>query len=424
MSIGRLGYWLQVVGLGYAVIFCTPAAADGLSAGELLTLPGTSSNALIVPTEADLELAQAETVTITAVELVSSEQGANLILQAEAPLAASFSTEGNDLLIEVPNAQLQGADRTQLSPTVGIAAMSVRAIAPNRLQIRVTGIETAPTGQILSSEAGLTLGITPIASIATPIRIIVTAEKQPDTVQGIPISITALTEEDIEDADITSFEQIARATPNFTTYTPGRNFLLYSVRGLSNFNFLSRDPVAFYIDDVPYDYTGFLDLQLTDLERVEVLRGPQSTLYGRNAEAGVVNVVTRRPTNTPEYRLSAALGNFSTPDLHGSVSGPLVEDELFFRLSGNFSRRDGFTTNTLTGEDIDFEAGGGGRMQLRWMPSEAWEILLNASIDSYRDGTPPISRPDLGQSPSETTINAIGFNNLDTHSPKQVTRCL
>ncbi|MEM9806086.1 MAG: Plug domain-containing protein [Cyanobacteria bacterium P01_D01_bin.56] len=127
------------------------------------------------------------------------------------------------------------------------------------------------------------------------LRIVVTAEKRPDTVQDIPISITAFTQEDIEDADITSFEDIAGATPNFTAYTPGRNFLLYSVRGLSNFNFLSRDPVAFYIDDVPYDYTGFLDLDLTDLERVEVLRGPQSTLYGRNAEAGVVNVVPANP---------------------------------------------------------------------------------------------------------------------------------
>ncbi|MEO0349208.1 MAG: TonB-dependent receptor [Cyanobacteria bacterium P01_A01_bin.15] len=248
------------------------------------------------------------------------------------------------------------------------------------------------------------------------LRIVVTAEKRPDNVQDIPISITAFTAEEIEDADITSFEDIAGATPNFTAYTPGRNFLLYSVRGLSNSNFLSRDPVAFYIDDVPYDYTGFLDLDLTDLERVEVLRGPQSTLYGRNAEAGVVNIVTRKPTNTPEYSFTAGLGNFSTPDLRASASGPIIPDRLFYRLSGDFMQRDGYATNVTTGEDTDFESGGGGRAQLLWTPSENWEVLFNASLESYRDGTPPISRPDLDQDPSDTDINAIGFNDLDTNS--------
>lgn len=248
------------------------------------------------------------------------------------------------------------------------------------------------------------------------LRITVTAEKRPDTVQDVPISITTFTEEDIEDADLTSFEDIAGATPNFTAYTPGRNFLLYSVRGLSNFNFLSRDPVAFYIDDVPYDYTGFLALDLLDLERVEVLRGPQSTLYGRNAEAGVVNVVTRKPTNTPEYSFTTALDNFSFPNIRASISGALIPDKLFYRLSGNFLRRDGYVTNITTGEDTDFESGGGGRAQLLWTLSENWEVLFNASVYGYRDGSPPISRPDLGQSPSETDLNEVGFNNLDTNS--------
>ena len=121
---------------------------------------------------------------------------------------------------------------------------------------------------------------------------------------------------------------------------------------------------------MPYDYTGFLDLDLSDLEQIEVLRGPQSTLYGRNAIAGVVNINTRKPTNEPEFRLSSSIGNFISPDISASASGPIIEDNLFYRLSGDFQQRDGFLINTDTGEDVDFESGGGGRAQLLWEPSE------------------------------------------------------
>ncbi|MEM9004451.1 MAG: TonB-dependent receptor, partial [Cyanobacteria bacterium P01_F01_bin.86] len=306
----------------------------------------------------------------------------------------------------------------QDDPIEGI--VKVEAIAPtaNQVQIRITGIETAPTGQIVSNQNGLILSITPPSTAVAiePIRVVVTAEKQPDTLQNVPISLTAFTAEDIEDADITSLEQVAGSTPNFTAYTPGRNFLLYSVRGLSNFNFLSRDPVAFYIDDVPYDYTGFLDLDLADLEQIEVLRGPQSTLYGRNAEAGVVNIVTRKPTNEPEYGAVVSFGNFNNPDVRLSFSGPIDDDTLFFRLSGNLDRRDGYVYNTLTEAGLDSESGASGRLQLLWTPAENWEVSLNTSVDTYQDGTPPISRLDLDQDPSETDSDVIGFNNLETNS--------
>ncbi|MEM8614096.1 MAG: TonB-dependent receptor [Cyanobacteria bacterium P01_H01_bin.105] len=298
-------------------------------------------------------------------------------------------------------------------PIRTVFSLAVAGLLPGIVSTAAYGIEAVDHGPVVQSPAE---NIPVETAEPETLRIVVTAEKRPDDIQDIPISITAFTAADIEDADITSFEDIAGATPNFTAYTPGRNFLLYSVRGLSNFNFLSRDPVAFYIDDVPYDYTGFLDLDLTDLERVEVLRGPQATLYGRNAEAGVVNIVTRKPTNTPEYSVTAGLGNFSTPDFRASASGPIVLDKLFYRLSGDFMQRDGYATNITTGEDTDFESGGGGRAQLLWTPSENWEVLFNASVDSYRDGTPPISRPDLGQDPSDTDIDAIGFNDLDTDS--------
>ncbi|MEM8807168.1 MAG: TonB-dependent receptor, partial [Cyanobacteria bacterium P01_G01_bin.38] len=373
-------------------------------------------------------ISQATPAEIVDVQIIEFEDGIDVILEtSEGQLSQPVtSAEGNTFTADIPNAVLAGDTFQAENPAAGFALVEVAQLDDQLVRISIVGTEILPDTDIAITQQGLTLsafdtvagepGALGEPADAEAIRILVTAEKQPDDIQDIPISITALTAEEIEDSDITSLEQIAGATPNFTAYTPGRNFILYSVRGLSNFNFLSRDPVAFYIDDVPYDYTGFLDLELTDLERVEVLRGPQSTLYGRNAEAGVVNIVTRRPTNVPEYGFTSAIGNFSSPDLRASASGPLITDKLFYRLSGDFKQRDGFLVNTVTDEDVDFESGGGGRAQLLWAPSENWEVLLNASIDSYRDGTPPISRPDLGQDPSETDINAIGFNNLDTDS--------
>ena len=362
---------------------------------------------------------QAADAIITGTKVIPTNQGFNLVLETDRAdtLTSTFSTEGNQLIVDIPDAQL-AAPFTQTEPTEGI--VSVEAISPtdNSVQIRITGLDTAPTGQVVSTASGLTLSVVaPMSAIAAePIRITVTAEKQPDDLQDIPISITAFTEDELEDADITSIEQVAGLTPNFTVYTPGRNFLLYSVRGLSNFNFLSRDPVAFYIDDVPYDYTGFLDLDLADLERVEVLRGPQSTLYGRNAEGGVVNIVTRPPTNESEYSAVLGFGNYNNVDARVAINEPLIEDKLFLRASGSLDRRDGYLFNTVTEQGVDGESGGRGRLRLLWTPSEDWEVTLNASLDSYRDGTPPISRPDLGQDPSETDINVDGFNNLDTNA--------
>ncbi|MEM8613061.1 MAG: TonB-dependent receptor plug domain-containing protein, partial [Cyanobacteria bacterium P01_H01_bin.105] len=155
------------------------------------------------------------------------------------------------------------------------------------------------------------------------LRIVVTAEKTPEVVQDVPISLTVLTEDELEDADITSLDGIAGNTPNFSSFsaTGSRSFTFYSIRGLSNQNFGSRDPVAFYVDDIPYDYGSFIDLDLPDLQQVEILRGPQNTLYGRSSQAGVVNITTRKPTNEFSFNSTAGYGSEENLDLRAGVSG-------------------------------------------------------------------------------------------------------
>ena len=295
-------------------------------------------------------VATPQVIPVTKVEVNATDSGLEIILvtQDKEQLQVSVSNEGNSYIADIPNAQLQllsGDTFRQENPAPGILSIVATNLDSNRIRVRVTGDLSTPAVEVFASpDKGL---IFEIAAEEQEIEIIVTGEKTEANLQAVPISITPITPGEIEDADITSVSDISRNVPNFTTFSPSRNFVTYSIRGLSNFNFFSRDPVAFYVDDVPYDYTGFLGIEIPDIERVEVLRGPQATLYGRNAQAGVVNIITRKPSNFFEFRGTAGYASYNNPDVRASLSTPFVEDELFFLLSGSYQSRDGYTENTF-----------------------------------------------------------------------------
>ncbi|NEO32465.1 MAG: TonB-dependent receptor [Symploca sp. SIO3C6] len=419
MKQQKLSNWLYS-SLALSVFVALPAKADLVQKSNEVNRPATTVEEWLSQSPTTNSESQFP-VQIIGVQLNSTADGIEIFLKTVGGevLNVSTSTEVNSLIINIPNAQLQLPEREEFSqdnPVEGIANVALTATDVSSVQVIVTGVEGIPTGEVFQSQQGL------VISLATPeiieeieeIEIVVTAEKQPEALQDVPISVTAITQQEIEDSDITSLSDIAGSTPNFSTFTPSRNFILYSVRGLSNSNFLSRDPVAFFVDDVPYDYNGFLDLDLTDLERVEVLRGPQSTLYGRNAQAGVVNIVTRKPTNNLEFNTSASYANFDNPDFRAGISGPLVDDKLFFRLSGSFASRDGYTENDFLDSDVDFQSGGTGRGQLLWTPSENWDISVNASFDDYRDGALPTNL--LSSEPFEVEQNFDGFSDLNSNT--------
>ncbi|MEM6453283.1 MAG: TonB-dependent receptor, partial [Cyanobacteria bacterium P01_D01_bin.105] len=244
------------------------------------------------------------------------------------------------------------------------------------------------------------------------IRLIVTAERRAEDAQEVPISLTTFSETQIEDADITSLDDTADRTPNFTFFPSGgsRTAAFYSLRGVTNFNAFSRDAVGFFVDDVPYDFAAFIDQDLFDLERIEVLRGPQNILYGRSSAGGAVNIITRRPTNDFEFNAAASYGSFDDFETQLSASGPIIEDELLFRLSGSYGTQDGYVNNTFLNEDIDGGQSFTGRGQLVWTPTEDWEILLNATFGDYREGAAPYVVVDDEPFDAESTLS--GFNDL------------
>ena len=364
---------------------------------------------------------------VTEIKVRSTIDGIDIILTTAngEQLQSIASTEGNNLIIDIPNARLDLPEEkfVQENPVKGIASVRVTTSGVNNLRVIVMGMTGTPVGEAITTSQGVTISVIPVipvADTATPdevIDIIVTAEKTPKNLQDVPISVTAITEQEIEDGDITSLRDIANNTPNFTTYTPSRNFVNYSIRGSSNFNFFARDPVAFYIDDVPYDYVNFLGVEVFDIERVETLRGPQSTLYGKNARAGVVNIITKQPSDEFEFNGNIGYGNFNNFDVQARLSSPIVEDKLAFSLSGSYEERDGYTENTFLDTDIDSQSGFTTRGKLLWTPSEDVSVAFNVSVDGYDDGAQPfvILQSD---DPFETEQDFEGFNDLnnDTQS--------
>ncbi|MDJ0631787.1 MAG: AMIN domain-containing protein [Xenococcaceae cyanobacterium MO_188.B29] len=217
---------------------------------------------------------------VAEIEVRSTMEGVEIILTTtnDKQLQGITSIEDNNLIIDIPNAQLDWQERELVrdNPADGIASVTVTALGENNIRVVVTGLEGTPTGETVQTPQGLTISATPpipVADTETPdevIDIIVTAQKQPERLQDVPISITTFSQQEIEDARIDSFRDVAANTPNFFTTVGDRAFNIQTIRGLGNAGFLTRDSISFFIDDVPYENVHqLLPGALFDLERVK-----------------------------------------------------------------------------------------------------------------------------------------------------------
>ena len=185
-------------------------------------------------------------------------------------------------------------------------------------------------------------------------EILVTARKRSESVQDIPESITVFSQSQVENAGITRIKDVADLTPNLVLRQSYRMGVVnLSARGLAAPQ-QGDSPVVVNFDGVQAPAQDFINQDLFDIERIEVLKGPQGALYGAGAIGGAINVVTRQPTNRLEAFAKARLGNKEAWRIVGGVSGPIVEDRVYYRLAGVHQNRDGYIRNSLTGDLLDF----------------------------------------------------------------------
>jgi len=217
-------------------------------------------------------------------------------------------------------------------------------------------------------------------------EIIVTAQKREQNLQEVGISVTAFTDTQIRELGFVNSTDVVAMTPGLNFTVPNAessviNFFLRGV-GLNDFADAQENPVAVYLDDVYKPAMGGLHFQLFDMERVEVLRGPQGALFGRNTTGGVVHYISKQPTAEPEGYIDAMYGDNDQIKVEGALSGG--SETVMGRLSLAVNQHDGYVKNRFTPNDFvssdapDYSEMDSiaGRAQVRFQPSETFDLLL------------------------------------------------
>lgn len=238
--------------------------------------------------------------------------------------------------------------------------------------------------QLKSSEL-LSINIILKEKVESLDQVVVTAEKKETALQHTPVAVFVLDAQDIKEYRIWSFSDMSALAPSLQTIEHGgsSSSLFINIRGVMGLH--SQTAVATYVDGV-YQFESFsVPLTFNNVERIEVLRGPQGTLYGRNAFGGVINIVTKKPTNESNGSVEVGFGNYAQQRYSISYSTPLIKDKLFFGVSALFNQRSGVYTNTNTNDDFDRPQSISGGANLKYLASEKWDLAFNGRFERNED---------------------------------------
>lgn len=231
--------------------------------------------------------------------------------------------------------------------------------------------------------------------------IVVTAERRSENLQRVPVSVAAVSGTDLRTFQSAGEDILAlsgRVPSLYIETTTGRIFPRFYIRGLGNVDFYlgASQPVSIIQDDVVLEHVVLKSNPVYDVAQVEVLRGPQGSLFGRNTTAGIIKFDTNKPTMDWEGRGSASWGTYNTVSADVGLGGPIIADKLAFRVSGLWQHRDNWVSNNYTGSSADGTKGGkdvmGGfndrnaRLQLLFTPSDSFSVDVSGHVRDY-DGT-------------------------------------
>jgi iron complex outermembrane receptor protein len=266
--------------------------------------------------------------------------------------------------------------------------------------------------------ATLPLGVAVLLTAAAPARsqenvdaapdrrvieeIVVTARRREESLQAVPGSVSALDHRRIEELQADDLSELQYSVPNlYFERGDGANAVVF-IRGIGQNDSLAfADPgVGVYVDDVFVARSQAAFLDLFDVERVEVLRGPQGTLYGRNTIGGAIKFVSRPPPDEFDLYTEVGSGNFDFATLKGRIGGPLAGRALTGKIAVAAANRDGYATNLVTGADDGDQSSLAWRAALAYTPGDRFELLF--SVDGKR------ARPDSSRSPVRET-SVAGF---------------
>ena len=339
-----------------------------------------------------------------ALNTYAQQSGIQLVVSGAA--IAGIHTRGvkGELPVEVALAKILAGTGMEARREASAVAI-VPATIPDapRIEKRVELVDAAPMHAASSVET-----------------VVVTSSKIKGDIQTVPIAITALSQEQLTSRQIAGGPDLVKEVPNLTFSKT--NFTGYNIqiRGIGTQAIsVTTDPaVAVALNDIPFIRNHFFEQEFFDLNQAEVLRGPQGTLYGRNATAGVVNLVTAKPTDQFEAMLSADIGNYHNRRYEGMVNIPIEEDYLAIRVAGEWTKRDGYTFDETTGKQIDGRDLWSSRVTVGWKPFAdveadlVWEHF-SENDDRLRSGK-QLCKRDNGPDQVGPTLGAFQVYNPST----------
>ena len=227
---------------------------------------------------------------------------------------------------------------------------------------------------------------TTVAQAAQLEEVVVTARKRAETLQDVPVAVSAFTAKNIEDAGIENASDFLALTPNVTfvsSESAGVNFM--TIRGLTQVR-NGESPVAVVIDGVLMTDPGQFDQELFDIQQIEVLKGPQGALYGRNAIGGAINITSKAPSAESDGKVTIGAGNGGLVKVKGAVGGAL-SDKANYRLAASYSDRNGHLVNTFLNEEVDPHEETSFRGRLNWQATDNLDVDLRLSRSEVEGGS-------------------------------------
>ncbi|HEY4286675.1 MAG TPA: TonB-dependent receptor [Puia sp.] len=237
-------------------------------------------------------------------------------------------------------------------------------------------------------------------------EVVVTAQKKQELLQHIPLSVTALSQRQVSDYRLWNSKDITAIAPDLYSADPGDGRNATGIRGITTTSYTPA--VATYIDGVNQFSLDSYIFQLLDVERIEILRGPQGTLYGRNAMGGVINIITKQPTNTFNGFAEVSIGNYGRQRYSLGFRAPLIKDKLFIGAAGLYDGRNGYYHNDFTNSSYEDQHSFTGNYYIKYLPAKNWDLTLNVKhVDNRNHGPFPLVADDPFKDPFVLSQNAV-----------------
>ena len=213
--------------------------------------------------------------------------------------------------------------------------------------------------------------------------VVVTAQKQEEVLKNVPLSVSVLSAKNISDYRLWNNKDLTAIVPTLYVSNPGDGRDITSIRGITS---TSYDPaITTYIDGVSQFTLDSYIPQLFDVERIEVLRGPQGTLYGRNSMGGVINIITKQPTNKQEAFAEMSFGNYGLTRINAGFRIPIIPKKLYVGFAGLYEGSDGFFTNKFNNSKFDTRSSIGSNFYLKYLPTNKLTVAMNVKQMANRN---------------------------------------